>query len=1285
MDPSFAARLRGFAALSAVAFVPSCLLLSPARADTGLLFHLSGDLGTTADFSAAGTAKPNVVSQVSVIPDGARGPGLSCADTQLLSYWAPGNIYAQRGTLSFFWRSREPVGPTEFPIFRVAYADHSSWDMVWLRIDYNGHGFDAFVTDANLSRIRVSCTLPQFPNPKEWVHLALAWDETSGIRFFVNGRLAAEKAGAAVLDAALDQFGPHSRIISPHQVQSDYNFVRGGDLDEVRIYDHALNDGEIAGLAGAEAPARVSAAPLRDLKEPRWRDEWWLRYGWNRPDDPPPALPAASTTFRKVEIHETYDLKRWWWKANDGIRETTWPGVYNRSRLSGRNDYFQLPDWDCYSLSGKSVTFSLPAEPWNHLEIVGSAWGRLTVAGDASGGNKAVLQPQSRPRGQEISVHSLAAPLTGGQVTFENDEQEQPIAEFGAYYVHPGEAPAGETSVAYQLTAGNPVDESLDPLLDFIQGRFPADERQLLVAAPGDTPAARTSRSAADPTAAAALPLVHVLIPGPSVPETHGSAAPEVGLDGVVLELPALTVKPTHGDCFALNVRVKDPIWPLRDLLDVTFSVRPGEPSRLWLDTRDRLLPPGKPLYLTIAASSADFSRRSLEGARLRLVFKPRDAARPEHEIDRFTQARDSYAMLVEEHPHDARFNLWNRFEGDLKDLLRANPQHDLGLRYAAAAGVPGYPKPPYAEPATPAGVPAWAFLQVKVLEGAKRFVLWYIDHRQIANGEFGGGISDDTDLLNLWPGVALMGAEPDKIKDSLHRLLDAAFANGMFTRGLSTIQTDELHSYEEGINALGQNLILDFGNPLQLERAMETARGTAGITGINRAGHRHIRSSYYSGSRVAEDSVWGYAKGYSYLVLQPGMLLADYNGSPSVRTVDLELADGLLAHRRPRAEGRPALPRAIHFATDADSDSGRFYFPWHLFWEAYRWTGDRKYLDPFFDLGPSALGAINADALNILDLKADWAARENLQDATRPLEMRTRGDVRGPRLRTNDNRDTDAEHFRWQLTGDKAYLEKLYRRQLERIALQEFINTEGSLWIDRVTVPTAELQRARLGGIALVRNALIPGHVVSWRFRAPATEQSLGILLPSATPTEFKVIAFNLDNAPVVADLTGWNIEPGIWEYTQGVDTNGDDVADQGQVSRQARFERSRSLELTFPPRVTTVLTFRRVKPGTPYDRRPDLGISTADVFAASGSVKVTVHGLGAIASPTVKVVALDAAGTVLGSAMVPALEAPIDLRPRTTEVSIPLPAGANHGRIVLDPDETMEEITRLNNEAAW
>ena len=143
---------------------PAVLLAADEPASSpGLLFYLSGDHGFLADYAAGGKPEPNFLKDVKILPGGAKGSYLQCGNDQLLSYWAPGNIYSQRGTLSFYWRSRDPVDATEFPVFRVGYGDHSSWDMVWLRIDYNGHGFDAFVTDVNLGRTRVSYTMPNFP------------------------------------------------------------------------------------------------------------------------------------------------------------------------------------------------------------------------------------------------------------------------------------------------------------------------------------------------------------------------------------------------------------------------------------------------------------------------------------------------------------------------------------------------------------------------------------------------------------------------------------------------------------------------------------------------------------------------------------------------------------------------------------------------------------------------------------------------------------------------------------------------------------------------------------------------------------------------------------------------------------------------------------------------------------------------------------------------------------------------------------------------------------------
>lgn len=1242
--------------------------------EPGLLFSVSGDHGTTAEVAAAGTAQPTFDFQVTPVADGAQGAALSCGDTQRLAWRAPGNIYAQRGTLSFFWRSRYPVGPTEFPLFRVGYADHSSWDMVWLRIDYNGHGFDAFVTDASLSRTRVSVTLPEFPKPEQWTHLALAWDETRGIRFYVNGRLAAENKATAVYDAALDQFGPHSRIIAPYNVQSDYNFVRGGDIDEIRIYDRMVDDGVVAVLAKGDAPV-LKNLPARSLAEAAPRAEWLHRYGWDRAA--PPELPAANTTVRKVEIHDAYDLKRWWWKATDGIRETTWPGVYNRSRLPGRHDYFTLPDWDCYSLSGLAITFALPDEPVNHLEISGAAWGRMELLptgteNETASEAKAESVLFERPQGQERTVHALANPISGRKIRFTNAEQEEPIGELSAYNVTAGAEPAGSPKIALRIVPGNRADQSIESLRAFVAGRYPFDEGALNGAQPADRPLPILSYAFIPK-----LPLVHVLIPDMWDQRTDG-------LDGLALDLPAFKFKPGPDGLIAFNLRVKDPLWPLRDMLDFSFSVKPGEAHTLWLDLRDRMLPPGKGLYLTIASASPEFNELSLFGAGVRLVFKPREAARAEHELDRFTQARDSYAMLVEEHPHSDKFVLWVRFENDLNDLLRVNPDHVLGRQYAAVAM--NARRPAFTPPVPPAGVPLWAFRQGEALRRVQKFVDWWIDHRQIANGEFGGGISDDVDLLNLWPGVALMGAEPEKIRRSLRALLEAAYANGMFTHGLSTIQADELHSYEEGINCLGQNLILDYGSPRLLERAMETARGTAGLTGVNAAGHRHIRSSYFSGTRIAEEEPWGYAKPYSYLMLQPSQLLTDYNGSPATKKMLLELADGLLAHRRPDGQGGIDMPGSIRFRDDREATANRTYFPWPLFWTAWKWTGDRNYLEPILDGGTTSLMALNANALDALGLRADWGPRILSGERGRPTEARLPDGRDAPRPaapRPDPAPATATGHFGWLLTGDKTALEKLYARQIEDMALGAYINTEGSLWIDRVGVPTAELQRARLGGVALARNATFPGHTVSWQFAAPATPDSVALLLPDATPTGFKVIACNLTPVPVSATMTGWNVDPGRWEITSGIDTDGDDLADKSRATRTDVFERSRSVEVTFAPGATTVLTFKLMTPGRPYWARPDLGIDPEDVVVRDRELQVTVHSLGGVTSPETSVVLLDPTGRARAKAILPALPAPVELQSQTATVTLRLPEGLvpRGCTVEIDPAREMEEITVRNN----
>ncbi|MEG8054961.1 hypothetical protein QP185_20200 [Sphingomonas aerolata] len=196
--------------------------------------------------------------------------------------------------------------------------------------------------------------------------------------------------------------------------------------------------------------------------------------------------------------------------------------------------------------------------------------------------------------------------------------QEQPIQEFWAYDIGAGAEPAGSFKLSYTVDAtASPNLAALAPLNAYIAGRFASDERSTVVAMPSvglkaAVGAGTGGASGAPVRRKDAAPIVHILIPasfGDALPDRplarafdYGWQNLNDGLDGLAIDIPALKAEPNAAGLIALNVRVKDPIWPGRDVIDLSVSVRPNEARTLWLDLRDRILP-NDSMYLTIASA----------------------------------------------------------------------------------------------------------------------------------------------------------------------------------------------------------------------------------------------------------------------------------------------------------------------------------------------------------------------------------------------------------------------------------------------------------------------------------------------------------------------------------------------------------------------------------------------------------------------------------------------------------------------------------------------------------
>ena len=954
-------------------------------------------------------------------------------------------------------------------------------------------------------------------------------------------------------------------------------------------------------------------------------DGWRHTLGFDA--EPAPCLEEENTIAKRIGIHDAYDIKRWYWKSNDGILETTWPGVYNRSRIEGRNDYFQLPDWDCYYDSGKAVRYNMPDEPWNYVEVIGGAFGELGVSENTDG---SASKPFAvKPEGSQRRVFTLPSAVTGKTITFTNVEQETPIQEFDVFYVHGGEAPQGLARLSYTLRDFyNYADPELVKAEQFVAGRYEPQARKMLIGLPAPRQGAAQAPAEGISAGEQDLPLVHIVIPsdtrdlGINVPITLEGRAPATqayswdfmrgGLDGILLEIPAMDIDPGNPQgLISLNVRVKDPVWKLRDMADFSFSVPRGQKRNLYIDLRDRILPEGKPLYLTVASGSAAFDARALAGAKITLVFKNLEEAKAEHVEDRLTQVVDNYAMMIEENTTSKRFDMFNRLETDMRDLFRVDPNNEIGRTYWNLYHSEQV-QPDYVEPLAPANMPEWAYMQLELLKEYRYLIQWYLDNREIENGELGGGLSDDSDYVNFYPGFHAIGMMPDRLSDSLERMMQAIYDQGMLTDGLSTIMTDGLHTYEEGINLIAQVNIQNPGNPKNAERLMESARSYRDrIFQVNSAGHLHLRSDYFSHNRIAYDDTWMWTNNRCYYHILPAMLLGELYGNSGAREYALRFMESQMAHAKTDANGRILLPEELNFNTDTARSWGisnelpPLYYCW-------LWTGDDKYMEPLTKSG-------------LL-----------------------------PKV------------------GDKQTQTSAYRRQLRTLKLREFMYTEGSTWTDRVQYSSDIVQNARLGLPKMNRTQFYaPFNPISWRFENDEDYAEVAISVNDATNRSFSVDFYNTKSKPVKVAMKGDQALLGDWELT--VD---------GKTS-VVRFGRDRKVSLTIPARKEYSLSMRLVGDNVPFNTVPDLGIGPDDVTVGSGSVSVVVHNIGAVDTAPSEIVLLDARGKKISEAQIPALKAPVDMIPKTAEVTLSLPSGVSVKglRLMIDPQDKLEEMYESNN----
>jgi len=608
---------------------------------------------------------------------------------------------------------------------------------------------------------------------------------------------------------------------------------------------------------------------------------------------------------------------------------------------------------------------------------------------------------------------------------------------------------------------------------------------------------------------------------------------------------------------------------------------------------------------------------------------------------------------------------------------------------------------------------PKWAQSASHALQNILEIIHYWVQYRQAANGEFGGKFDDDVEMLRWWPIGSLVAGDSITLL-GMTRLVDGMWHSGWLVNGFSKRVLDVEHSAEPVADTQPMMIGIDYGNPIYVERCMESIQGLNLWTGINEKGHRHFKSSWYSATEIDQAPPKDCDVPMNTRTVKAARWLAWYNRHPVAMKFLREWGDAWLEDCLRTDKGKPygIVPSAIRYHDDA---IGGHADNWHhpgLFWSYYDFHGGIDMLQQFlsnyllFDdpkyLEPIELAIQLAEKYYSQDLSdarigsEKWVARifHRSLDFANLLEQW--------RLITGNNKYDDfllkigSHHLKYRLTGNEKYLVEGCAPIIDATIMNRELITTEAYFTDRIYLKNihqgynwgAQHLEAMFTGKALL-NGFFPFSDVIWRnmgdkFASVVTESS---------PQSLQILAYNLDNKPLTGEMLFWNLLPGKYVISQGPDVNKDNLMDRVDSKMDLYVtNHSASSPVTLPVGKMQVINIDIVSKREnkePFNLA-DLAISKKDIRIEYNDnvvdMIVPVHNIGLTAANNFKIILTTGSGNELRNLItqqIKNLSAPLDLKPRIVEIPFSFSTSdlSSDITITVNPAAEIPEITTKNN----
>ena len=443
--------------------------------------------------------------------------------------------------------------------------------------------------------------------------------------------------------------------------------------------------------------------------------------------------------------------------------------------------------------------------------------------------------------------------------------------------------------------------------------------------------------------------------------------------------------------------------------------------------------------------------------------------------------------------------------------------------------------------------IPKWAALQLEAICRLSNEVDWWVNKKQAPNGELGGKIDDDVEILREWSPLLLYGNK--NVIKGWTRLANAIWNSPGVFKGYSRNILDVEHSAEFIADSTPELILIDTGTNY-LSRLEYTAEHFKNLWSVkNKFGRRFFKSGWYSSTQIDERPPRNRDVDYNARAIKPLRFLAWATQDTQYISLLEQWSKAWLSASLKTEKGKPLgiIPPSIRYYDEAINGDEPNWYKANMMWSYYDWshssgskildnlvftytlTKDDSLLLPL-ELSLELIDKLIKKGVNLKDGKflegsEEWAA-QNLMN-----EDGFWNSVQIWRLLKNDKKYDDmiskyaSYYIRYLMTGDKRNLEKGLNELLTTLRYNTPLRTDMVMHTDRVRIPGTTELRAMISGDGSPEGGS-PFYAASWQ----DTDNKLAIVLEKFDNDSLIINTYYAGNKDKEFTLRPWLLENGTY-----------------------------------------------------------------------------------------------------------------------------------------------------------